>query len=317
MRRQLLKAAIVAAGVLFCAEASAQALADRAPPKHRLVHRELVALRGNPTGLILDSRLSYRLRLYSDEGLALRDNYIGGGAALQASPAFLRVGPYVEVAPASFVTLWSSLQYATYFGTFGLLQSFASPRDDFSDEELDRRSELFDDDPLRNYSASGLELTVGLDLQAKVRSLAVRSQSRIIHANLDLREGDDTFYDQVTDSLMPDSGVTFISDLDAAYLAMSDHLVLGLRYTATVPFYSSSSYQPSEPQEHDNTTHRAGPVVAYTFFNRDGSSFNAPTVLLLVQWWLDHRYRNGAETSQAIPVAAVGFRVHGDLIPLD
>ncbi len=317
VRRQLCKAAIVAAGVLLCAEASAQALADRAPPEHRLVHRELIALRGNPTGLILDARLSYRLRLYSDEGLALRDNYIGGGAAIAASPAFLRVGPYVEVAPASFVTLWSSLQYSSYFGTFGLLQSFASPRDDFSDEELDRRSELFDDDPLVNDSASGLELTVGLDLQAKVKSLAVRSQSRLIHANLDLREGDDTFYDQVTDSLMPDDGLTFITDLDAAYLTMDDHLVLGLRYTATVPFYSSSSYQPSEPQEHDNTTHRAGPVVAYTFFNRDGSSFNAPTVLLLVQWWLDHRYRTGAETSQAIPLAAVGFRVHGDLIPLD
>ncbi len=317
MRRQLCKAAIVAAGVFLCAEARAQALADRAPPQHRVVHRELIALRGNPTGLILDSRLSYRYRLYRDEGLALRDNYIGGGAAIMASPAFLRVGPYVELAPASFVTLWSSLQYSTYFGGFGLMQSFASPRDDFSDEELDRRSELFDNDPLVNYSTSGIELTVGVNLQARVKSLAVRSQSRLVHANLDLRAGDDTFYDQVTDVLMPDDGFTFITDLDAAYLTLDDHLVFGLRYTASLPFYSASSYEPGEPQEHDNTTHRAGPVAAYTFFNRDGSSFNSPTVLLLVQWWLDHRYRTGAETSQAIPLAAVGFRFTGDLIPLD
>jgi hypothetical protein len=317
VRRLLCNAAIVAAGVFLCADASAQALADRAPPQHRVVHRELVALRGNPTGLILDSRLSYRHRLYHDEGLALRDNYIGGGAALLVSPAFLRVGPYVEVAPASFVTLWSSLQYSAYFGTFGLMQSFASPRDDFSDEELDRRDDLFEDDPLANYSTSGLELTVGVDLQARVGSLAVRSQSRLIHANLDLRGGDNAFYDQVTDLLMPDAGISFVTDLDAAYLALDDHLVLGLRYTASVPFYPADSYQPSEPQEHDNTTHRAGPVVAYTFFNRDGSSFNSPTVLLLVQWWLDHRYRTGAETSQAIPLAAVGFRFTGDLISLD
>ena len=317
MRRQLCKAAIIAAGVFLCAEASAQSLADRAPPQHRVVHRELVALRGNPTGLILDSRLAYRFRLYRDEGLALRDNYIGAGAALVASPAFVRVGPYVELAPASFVTLWSSLQYSAYFGSFGLMQSFASPRDDFSDEELDRRKDLFDDDPLKNYSASGLELTIGVDLQARVRSLAVRSQSRLIRADLDLRDGDNVFYDQATDVLMPDAGISFITDLDAAYLTMDDHLVLGLRYTASVPFYSADSYQPSEPQEHDNTTHRAGPVIAYTFFNRDGASFNSPTVLLLVQWWLDHRYRTGAETSQAIPLAAVGFRFTGDLIALD
>jgi hypothetical protein len=309
--------AALAASLVLSAPAGAQSLTERAPPKHRVVHRSLIALRANPTGLIYDGRLAYRLRLYLDEGMALRDNYVGGGAALTVSPAFLRVGPYVEVAPASFVTLWSALQYSTYFGGFGLMQSFVSPRDDFSDNELERRDDLFDDDPLANYSASGLELTLGLDLQARVGPLAVRSQSRLLHANLDLREGDNVFYDQVTDMLMPDAGISLVSDFDAAYLGLDGRLVLGVRYTASLPFYSADSYQEGEPEENDNSSHRAGPVVAYTFFNRDGAAFNAPTVLAMAQWWIDHRYRTGVETSQGTPLALVGFRVHGDLIPLD
>lgn len=305
------------ATALLSTSARAQALADGPPPATRLVNRGLAALRYNPVGLFYEGRLSYRLRLYRDEGLALRDNYAGGGAMVTLTPAFLRVGPYVEVAPASFMTVWSTLQYSKYFGGLGILQSFDSPNANFSDDELDRRDELPDGDPQANYSSSGLELTLGLDLQAKVGPVAVRSQSRLIRADLDLRAGDTVFYDQTTDILMPDSGFSLTSDLDAAYLAMGGRLVLGARYSAGVPFYGSDSYAPAEEEESDNVTHRVGPVVAYTFHSRDGAAFNMPTVLVLAQWWLDHRYRAGQESSQALPMVAVGFRFHGDLLAFD
>lgn len=298
------------------APVGAQTLVDRAPPAHRVVHRGLLALRGNPLGLIFDGRLGYRLRLLRSESLALRDNYAGGGAALTASPAFVKVGPYVEVAPASVLTLWAAAQYSSYFGSFGLLQSFQSPRDEFSDDEIDRRDELDDGDPLANYSASGLELTLGLDLQARVGPVAVRAQNRLIRADLDLREGDDLVYDQVTDLLMPDGGFSYIGDLDAAFIALNNRLVVALRYTASLPLYADGDYQPREVQEHDNATHRLGPILAYTFYSRDGAMFNTPTVLLVTQWWLDHRYRAGEETSQGVPLIALGFRFQGDLLPL-
>jgi hypothetical protein len=313
-----LTTAIGAATVLFASEAQAQALANRAPPEHRVVHRSLVALRGNPIGLHYEGRLGYRLRLHQNEGLALRDNFVGGGAALALTPAYVRIGPYVEVAPASFVTLWSSLQYSSYFGGFGILQSFPSPRADFSDDELDRRAELPDDDALASYSTSGLELTVGLDLQAKVGSVAVRSQSKLIRADVDLRDGDQVFYEQTTDLLMPDAGFSLVSDLDVAYLGlMAGRLVVAARYTASVPFYDAGSYLPGEPDENDNASHRLGPILAYTFHSRDGAAFNMPTVLLVTQWWLDHRYRAGAESSQGLPMVALAFRFHGDLLAMD
>jgi hypothetical protein len=307
----------VLAILLVSAPAQAQTLTSRAPPPHRLIHRSLVALRANPVGLIYDGRLGYRLRLYDSESLALRDNYAGGGLAATVSPAFVRVGPYVEFAPASIITVWSSLHYGAYLGTFGLLQSFPSPRADFSDDELDRRAELEDDDPLKNYDATGLELTVGLDLQAKVGPIAVRSQTRSLYADLDLREGDRVYYDQVTDLLLPDEGWSLTTDFDTIYLALQGRLAVGARYTASIPLYAGDSYLPGEPEEHDNTTQRLGPLIAYSFFNRDGAAFNAPTILLIAQWWLDHRYRTGEETSQGVPLVALAFRFHGDLLAFD
>ncbi len=309
--------AIVAIGLLAPATAAAQSLVDRGPPAHRLIHRSLVALRANPVGLLFDARLAYRLRLYEDESLALRDNFAGAGLAVTLSPAFLRAGPYVEIAPASIATVWASLQYTSYFGTFNLLQSFESPRSEFSDDEIERRGELPEGDPLEPYSAGGWELTTGLDLQARFGSIAVRSSGRMVYADLDLREGDTTYYDQLYDLLMPDRGWTFSNDLDGIFLAMGGRLAVGLRYTASLPLYPSDAYQVGEAEEHDNTTQRLGPLAAYSFYSRDGAALNAPTVILLAQWWLDHRYRTGEETSQGFPLIGLAFRVHGDLLALD
>jgi hypothetical protein len=318
VQRLLATALGVATVVLFASLAEAQALATRAPPDHRLVHRSLIALRANASGLNYDGRLGYRLRLHESEKLALRDNFVGGGAALALTPAFARIGPYVEVAPASFVTVWGSLQYSRYWGGFGILQSLPSPHGDFSDDEIDRRDELPDGDPLAPYSTSGLELTLGLDLQARVGAVAVRAQNKLIRADVDLRDGDQVFYEQTTDLLMSDAGFSLVSDLDVAYLGwLAGRLVVAARYTASVPFYDESSYLPGEPTESDNASHRLGPVVAYTFHSRDGAAFNMPTVVLLAQWWLDHRYRAGAESSQGLPMVAVAFRFHGDLLAMD
>src|SRR5688572_14347988 len=110
--------------LLLAAPASAQTLFDRGPPRHRLVHRSLVAARYNPVGVVYDGRLGYRFRLYEHESKALRDNYAGIGAGFFVNPASLRIGPVVEIAPASVLTLWSSLSLLSFFGSFDQLQSF-------------------------------------------------------------------------------------------------------------------------------------------------------------------------------------------------
>jgi len=306
---------VVAIVLLLCAApAASQTLFERGPPESRIVHRALLALRLNPEGLIFDGRVGYRHRLYLNESRAMRDNFVGGGLGANASPAFARVGPYVEFAPMSMVTLWAQFAFVSYFGGFDLLQSFPSPRSEYSDEELERLGEL--DPPENNYGAVGTELTLGLDLQARLGPVLVRSRGRFVRADLDIREGDRVYYDQLFDVLAADGGWMFANDLDVAWMGLGNRLVLGLRYTATVPFYGDG-YAPSEPRENDNSHQRLGPLISYSFFTRDGAAFNAPSVFLLVQWWLDHRYRAGQEHSQAMPLIGLGFQFYGDLLPFD
>jgi hypothetical protein len=299
--------------VVPCA-ASAQTLFDRGPPESRIVHRSLVAFRINPLGLVYDGRIGYRHRLYLNESKAMRDNYVGGGLGLMLSPAYLRVGPYVEFAPMSMVTLWSQLSLVSYFGSFDLVQSFPSPRSEWSDDELERLGEL--DEPNKNYSALGSELSIGVDLQARVGPVMIRTRAKVVRGDVDLRSGDRVYYDQLYDTLLPDGGWMFNNDLDVAWMGLRNRLVLGLRYTATAPIYGDR-YQVGEPEESDNGSHRLGPLISYSFKVEDGAKLNAPSVILICQWWLDHRYRAGQESSQGMPLIALAFQFYGDLLPFD
>ena len=38
-----------------------------------------------------------------------------------------------------------------------------------------------------------------------------------------------------------------------------------------------------------------------------------PTLYLLAQWWVKHRYRTGQEVSQGLPMIVLGFSFTGDL----
>jgi hypothetical protein len=279
-------------------DASAQTLFDRGPPEHRIVHRSLVALRVNPLGLVYDGRISYRHRLYEHAGLALRDNFAGGGLALMVTPAFLKIGPIVEVAPASFLTLWASFQLDAYFGSFDQLQSFPNARVMYTDETLEAGD---------SYSSLGSELTLAADLQLKVGPVALRGRNKLLRADLDLRGADRVFYDQITDVLLPDEGWAYTTDVDAVWVGLQNRLVIGLRYSATVPFHDEAG--------HDKSVQRLGPLLAYSFFVRDGARLNAPGVFLLVQWWLDHPYRLD-EPGQAVPLVGIGFQVSGDLLKM-
>jgi hypothetical protein len=302
--------------MLAFGSASGQSLVDRGPPPQRLFYANGIGLRVNPVGLVYEGRLTYRLRLYESENPVVRENFVGGGLAAQISPASLSVGPLIEFAPVSFLTVWTAVQYTAYFGSFDLLQSFPSARSDYSPDELERRGNLPDGDPLKNYAAGGLEVTVGLDFAFKIGPIVGRSSNQFGYANLNLRAGDRTFYDPTTDVLAPNRGWVAINSSDLLYVGL-EKFVFGLRYTLVVPYYTDDSYQPDEPHEHDNRSQRLGPVLAYTFSVRDGAAFNAPTVFLLAQWWLEHRYRTGAEVSQALPLIGIGFAFRGDLLPFD
>lgn len=300
--------------------ARAQMLNDQGPPQHRLVHRNTFALRVNPLGLLYDGRFMYRFRLYASESKALRDNFLGIGLAPTASPAFVRVGPYVEFNPLTVLGFWAAAQVTQYFGTFNLLQGFAGAQSNFSDAQIARNGAPSDGSGNDNYGATGWELSLGANLTLKVGPMVLRSQARLVRGDFNLKSGQRVYYDQFYDVLAPNRGFFFTNDLDVLWQGFENKVVAGARYTVTLPFYDPARHlDPDSSATVNNGMHRVGPFLGYTFKSVDGAGFNNPTVFLLVQWWLMHRFRTGADAdsvSQAIPLFGVGFQTTGDFLSI-
>ncbi len=307
--------------VLLCSASNAQTLNDGPPPRHRFVHRNLIALRVNPLGLFWEGRFMYRLRLYESKSLALRDNYLSLGLTPVLSPAFLRVGPYIELAPATVATLWASLTFVQYFGSFDLFQSFptagAGLNNDntFADSAIRSRGRS-GNPAIDNYVTNGWELTLGLDLQLKAGPIVGRSRTRFVRGEMRLREGDRVYYDQLYDVAAPNRGWFWTNDVDVLWQGLENRLVVGARATFTVPFYDGRHFEGGETVRQLNALARVGPLVCYSFFSKDGRAINNPTIVLLVQWWVLHRYRTGADVPTALPLIGLAFQLTGDFIKL-
>jgi hypothetical protein len=314
-----LAAFILASALVASTATHAQMLKDGPPPEDRLVYNSLAIARVNPIGGVEFLRLTYRKRLYLAQELALRDNYVGGGLSTAITPAYAKLGALVETQPLTMLRLWAQFEIAGYYSTFSMVQSVPDVRDDFSDTELRRRAELPVGTIDRNYATVGTHGTLGADFVAKIGPIALRDFMRLTTARLNLRGLDVAYYDLQDDVLAPNGGFVFFNDTDVLYV--SDFgLTAGVRFNVSHPFYDARHFggdvNAANAANPNGPMTRVGPVVAYTFFSEDGAMFNNPTVLLIANWWLTHRFRTGADSSQAFPYIAVGFAFNGDLLPV-
>ena len=290
-------------------------LLDAPPPPRRLVLTGFGALRGNPLGLSAEGRLALRQRLYASDSLALQDNFLGVGVQGALSPATGRLGVIAQLQPLTVLSLYASADAIAYFGTFDNLQSYASANAEWGNDAADAAARLPAGDQQRAYAATNFQLTFGARLQLKAGPFALANTTELVRNSASLRDGDRVLLDPTAGGLVPQKAFVLSSDLDLLWLDGAG-LVAGLRGSLLQPFFGDRHFAPGERQQSDAVQVRAGPLLAYRFFKEDGRAFNAPTVFVLVNWYLHHRYRTGAEVSQALPYLAVGFGFFGDLIGL-
>ena len=296
----------------LCARAT---MLETTPPPLRLVLTSFGAIRGNPLGLSVEGRLSLRQRLYASDELALRDNFAAIGVQGALSPATARLGLLGQVQPLTVLALYASAEAIAYFGTFDILQSYSSANANWGTNASDAIAKLPADDPRRAYSTTALQLTFGAKLQLKVGPFALSNGTELVRSAASIRDGDRVYLDPTLAALVPQKGFTLTDDLDVLWLD-GKGLVAGVRTSLLHPFFGDRHFAPGEAHFDDANQLRSGPLVAYRFFKDDGKVFNAPTLFVLCNWYLQHRYRTGAEVSQAIPYLAVGFGFFGDLIGL-
>lgn len=309
--------------------------AEAVPPAGwRFILSDLTIFRLNPLGLETRVRIGLQKRLYYSEEALEKNNFVFLGAFPRLNPASVHAGLGAEIQPLSILNVRAFANVQQYFGTFGFLQTFASPTANYSDSTLkDLR-----DDPLRPPQTGRLyQLSVQPLIQLKLGPIAVRALFQFDRwAIAGVRAGSTTAYEPTVDTLLPDRGWTVSTDADVLYTGRKG-LAIGVRHSYVRPFYKQRHFAATgednqaafEAYTDANTHQRMGLFAAYTFKDLGPSRFNKPTVILIASWYLSHRYRAGEPdapqaadvgpdnyVSRAMPYLILGFAFESDFLNL-
>ncbi|MCW5802436.1 MAG: hypothetical protein KIT31_08615 [Deltaproteobacteria bacterium] len=309
---------------------------DAPPPGGwRLMLSDLTILRLNPIGLETRGRFGLQKRLYASEKKISKNNFAFVGAYPKLNPANASFGVGGELQPVSMFNLRAMAEVQQYFGTFGFLQSFTSPTKNYSDAQIDALETV----PGRAPQATNLfHIGIAPTLQAKVGPIAVRTLVQLDYWDLNIRAGDTVAYEPTYDTLLPDGGWTLSTDTDVLYTGRPG-LAIGLRHSFVHAFYGDKHFADRDLSADENkqqaaafgdrnSHQRLGLFAAYTMRDRGPSKFNKPTVVLILSWYLDHRWRLGAPaqlrpgetagdfTNRAVPYFLLGYAFESDFLPV-
>ncbi|MBA3538078.1 MAG: hypothetical protein H0T79_00475 [Deltaproteobacteria bacterium] len=296
------------------------------PPGWRLMLSDLTLFRVNPLGLETRGRFGFQKRLYESASRIGMNNFMFAGVYPKLNPASANLAAGVEIQPASMFNLRMLAEVQQYFGTLGFLQSFGSATARYSDHRL---KELRDVPGFAPQAAAAFHASIQPMLQMKFGPIAVRSLLQLDFWDMALRDGDVVGYEPTFDTLLPDRGWTLSTDTDVLYVTRRG-LVAGLRHTFVRPLYTNrhfGSQAEADAYANDNAHQRLGLFAAYTLRDDGPSRFNKPTVVLIVSWYLTHRWRTGerddrlaADTtsddfvSRAFPYLLLGFAFESDFL---
>jgi hypothetical protein len=292
--------------LLLAASLAVGATAVRAaePLPTELVYTAFTAARLNPIGLQTQLDLDWRIPLYNGgDNPLLANNFFSLGLTPILSPALSRLGVAARLQPLALLKLEARWEYLSWFGNFDMLQSFPDATADFSDTALREGGRAG-----ASYATNGWQLTLDAELRLKLGPVIARDRVRAARVSVDLRDGDTVFHDLFFDLLLPKDGWVYTNDADLL-VEVAPRVLLGARWafmTADLPDGQDLSRA---------TTQRLGPLFAWTFFDEPGAAFNRPTLLAMVNWYLQHPWRTGQDVSGSVPYVFVGFSFGGRLLP--
>jgi len=277
--------------------------------QHRVVYDNLVAARLNPLGLEDRLNVGYRYRLYDDPGMLWRDAYVGLAFTPTLNPAVARLGGTLEIKPLAVLFMSVGYYFVGWFGSFQFVQSYDSPHAEHSDTDLDNGR-----DAGKNYATIGSELQLRVQVMGKVGPIVLRNDLNLFYSNLRLENGQKLNYNARIDAMVASNGWALTNDTDLVWLTKFG-LVAGVRTSVVHAYYDDEHYRSGQSTDNPNMPSvRVGPILAYVFYDRPGARFNKPTALLIANWYITHRYRTGADVSQAVPYLVLGFKCSGELL---
>lgn len=293
------------------------------PDGWRLMLSDLTIFRLNPIGLETRARFGVQKKLYRSDKKVTENNFFFLGAFPKLNPASGQFSLGGELQPASIFNVRVYYELQKFFGTFGFLQSFTSANANFSDNEL---AELADNPATEPQSRTVRHFSVQPQLMLKFGKIVVRSLLMLDH--WDFKTRGTLVYEPTFDTLLPKQGWTMSTDTDVLFMPRPG-VVGGLRHTFVKPFYSGDHFDSAADEaayDGDNAHHRLGFFGAYTFKDDGPSTFNKPTAILILSFYLKHKYRTGEPSTldpghdaddyrtRAFPYLIVGFAFESDLL---
>jgi hypothetical protein len=298
---------------------------NKFPDGWRLMLSDLNIFRLNPIGLESRARFGLQKKLYPSTKKVTENNFFFVGTFPKLNPASAQISIGGELQPASIFNVRTYYELQKFYGTFGFLQSFTSANSNYSDSNL---KDLADMPATEPESKTVRHFSVQPQVMLKFGKVVVRSLLQLDY--WDFKTRGTLVYEPTFDTLLPKQGWTMSTDTDVLYMP-GNGLAAGLRHTFVKPFYGSEHFDSAGDEntyDGQNAHHRLGLFAAYTFKDKGPSTFNKPTALLIVSFYLKHKYRAGQPDmmdpghdeddyrTRAFPYLILGFAFESDLLAI-
>jgi hypothetical protein len=279
-----------------------------AEKKTTLGYSNLLVGRINPLGAKNDFKLHVKRSLFDSDHILLKDSYLGTTLISSLKPTAVFLGLGAEFQPLAILKLSATVEWVRYFTSFDNVTSFPAANADHGDTQLEKLGEAGE-----NYATRAVYVSLAALFQIKFGPVAVRSDLKATYVTADLEPGDNVYFEIEWDLLPQNHSWVMLSNTDVLYL--SDFgLIAGVRYSMAHAFYDEKAFAPGASQNNPNSpTHRIGPLFGWSFETK-WDTFEKPTLLLIANWWLKHRYRTGQEVHQGVPYIVIAFAFRGTLL---
>lgn len=209
---------------VFVLAGAVEPAAAQDPAGDHAVRGQLAASVNN-AGLQQSVEWSWRRPLFSSTHALLAEAHVSAGASAAITPASLRGGIWVEIAPVSFFVLRAGFDPSHYFGTFDAITSF------------DRRDAAFDDDSRKARASARAGRTLKYFLSPTLRARAGHVAGQV---SLDVERWSSSaagpyFYEPTRDTLLAAAGDRALS---ASTVLLYEHSLDGGGSLSVGPVHS-------------------------------------------------------------------------------
>jgi hypothetical protein len=280
-------AGILAVLVLAASGLAAEETAPPAGPRREI--RGSIGTAVNPLGLQNGADVLWRWSLSKSSHPLRSDAHLTLGLASRLSPAYERLGAFIEIAPLSVLDVRVGLEPVFYFGTFNSMLGFSGYEARF-------------DDAARDALRAQGRATAGLAGRAYLAPTAKIKVGRLIartHAELEWwkarQPGAPFFYEPTRDTLLDARGDAMMTAETLVVYELSRRpgrkVLAGPVHTLTRVYHAA----PNQKQDLG--------LMAIVGLGRSGLGMTEPTLFAKVFWYLEDPYRRHQVGAQL----ALGF----------